>query len=125
MFYSNEAFSVCQAAFYVGYAKIFGVDVKSLRRTGVRSLSARFNWRTDDLFYTYFGVDRLNPWSIFGVECTRNAPWSVNRNYSFLVGLRAEASFCEKKKNLGVLAEVSSSAKRYESNEHLIRTAWN
>ena len=24
---------------------------KSLRRTGVRSQSARFNWRTDDLFY--------------------------------------------------------------------------
>ena len=31
--------------------KIFGVDFKSLRRTGVRSWSARFNWRTDDVFY--------------------------------------------------------------------------
>ena len=31
--------------------KIFGVDVKRLRRTGVRSQPAPLNWRTDDLFY--------------------------------------------------------------------------
>ena len=31
--------------------KIFGVDVKSLRHTGIRSLSTRVNWRTGDLFY--------------------------------------------------------------------------
>ena len=44
--------------------KIFGVDVKSLWRTGVRSWSARFNWRTDDVFYIRvtesLGVDFLN-----------------------------------------------------------------